>query len=107
MRKITDNAVKSFLFRKPFNANNTKVVIEEGIAYLLLHGNKIAALTTDHYLWVRNAGWFSNTTKERLNGLPKVHIYQRNHVWHLNDTVWNGKPVCVGKLDTDDIWIRK
>ena len=42
-----------------------------------------------------NAGWFSNTTKERLNALPNVHITQKNWVWYLNEKEWNGELIDI------------
>jgi hypothetical protein len=40
---------------------------------------------------ITNAGWRSNTTKERLNGLPNVSIQQKKGDWYLNGEVWNGQ----------------
>ena len=47
-------------------------------------------------LSISNAGWQSNTTKERLNGLPNVGIYQKNWQWYLNGNEWNGEWTRVG-----------
>ncbi len=98
MRKITSQAVEAFIERKPFRKSNMAVSIEEGITYLKLHNNKIAALLADGRMWISNAGWKSNTTKERLNGLPGVNIYQRNWVWFLNDQPWDGRPIYVRNI---------
>jgi len=35
------------------------------------------------------------TTKERLNGLPNVHIKQIKGKWFLNDVEWDGKLIDV------------
>lgn len=108
-RKITDEAVKNFLFRRHFKKANTAVEIDTvtGTSYLLLHRHKIAALTQDNDLWIRNAGWQTVTTKERLNGLPRVSIIQRKGTWYLNGMPWNGTPKHVAKLSTDDIWFKQ
>jgi hypothetical protein len=98
MRKITSEAVDRFLNRSEFRKSNMSVTIEEGITYLKLHNNKIAALLADGRMWISNAGWRSNTTKERLNGLPGVNIYQRNWEWFLNDTPWDGNPIYINQL---------
>ena len=59
-------------------------------AELYLHGHLIAK--ADHNgLQITNAGYFTNTTKERLNGLPHVHIHQKNFEWYLNGELWNGE----------------
>jgi hypothetical protein len=94
-RKITQESVQKFLDGVPFKKSNMEVSREGTIYYLKLHGNKIAALESDGKMWVSNAGWKSNTTKERLNGLPGVSIYQRNWMWFLNDQPWDGKPIYV------------
>jgi hypothetical protein len=90
MRKITSEAVSAFLERKPFNKSNMRV-IEHGDTYrLLLHGNTIASIDEMGVLSVTNAGWRSNTTKERLNGIPGVRVHQRNWNWFLNGVEWDG-----------------
>jgi hypothetical protein len=94
-RKITKESVQKFLDGVPFKKSNMEVSREGTIYYLKLHGNKIAALESDGKMWVSNAGWKSNTTKERLNGLPGVNIYQRNWVWYLNGIQWDGNPIYV------------
>jgi hypothetical protein len=61
---------------------------------LFLHGNKIAEKRSDG-LYVSNAGWQSNTTKERLNALPNVSIQQKKGIWHLNGEMWAGNWIKV------------
>jgi hypothetical protein len=65
---------------------------------LKLHGNKIAALEADGKMWVSSAGWRSNTTKERLNGLPGVRVNQKNYQWYLNGQPWDGSPQYVRNI---------
>jgi hypothetical protein len=96
-KKITEVSVRNFIDGVPFKRDNTEVVREGSIYYLKLFGNKIAARINSH-LWVSNAGWFSKTTKERLNGLPNVGIYQKEGKWYLNGNEWDGKPIFVGTI---------
>lgn len=91
-RKITAEAISAFINKHEFKKSNTEVVCENKIYYLKLFGNKIAAIKNNYELWITNAGWKSNTTKERLNALPGVQIYQRNGNWFLNDNLWDGSP---------------
>lgn len=56
---------------------------------LFLHGNAIARRTATG-IEISNGGWSSNTTKERLNGLPNVRIIQKNSQWFLNGERWDG-----------------
>jgi len=94
MRKITDNAIYAFLNDRKFNGSNTLVSINSSGTILKLHGNLIA-IKKDGKLWITNAGWFSNTTKERLNGLPNVHIKQIKGLWYLNGNFWDGKLIAI------------
>ena len=96
MRKVTEQAVNAFLLNKPFNGDNTTVERSRLGATLYLHGNLIASKDLDSkHIQITNAGWFSNTTKERLNGLPGVSIQQKKGVWYLNGKEWDGKLINV------------
>jgi hypothetical protein len=96
MRKITQESVDKFLNRKPFSKGNMKVEEAGNTFRLKLHGNTIAVLDEMNMLSISNAGWRSNTTKERLNGLPNVRINQKNWNWYLNGQEWNGEWTRVG-----------
>jgi hypothetical protein len=89
-RKITQEAVSKFLSKTPFRKSNMSVEESYGIYKLKLHGNTIATIDELGVLSVSNAGWSSNTTKERLNGIPGVHVKQKNWTWYLNGTEWDG-----------------
>ncbi len=97
-RKITRESVQKFLDGVPFKKSNMEVSREGTIYYLKLHGNKIAALESDGKMWVSSAGWRSNTTKERLNGLPNVRVNQKNYQWYLNGQPWDGSPQYVANI---------
>lgn len=86
MRQITFDIVNAFEGRRAKKINNT----ETDGTRLWLHSNKIAEWRGDE-LWISNAGWFSRTTKERLNGLTGVHITQKNGNWYLNGNFWGGE----------------
>jgi hypothetical protein len=98
MRKITKESVRNFIDGVPFKKSNMEVSREGTVYYLKLHNNKIAARLDDGRMWISNAGWRSNTTKERLNGLPGVNIYQRNWEWYLNNQPWDGNPIYINQL---------
>ena len=89
MRQITKEAVKSFFNNTNYSKSNTFVNNNK----FYLHNNLIAEIK-DNKLILSNCGWFSNTTKERLNGIldyiGKPLIYQRNFIWYLNGEKWNG-----------------
>ena len=91
MRKISKLAKDHFMRPEPFKLGNTEVTCDDDIN-LYLHGNLIASWNPlTGQLWVTNAGWPTNTTKERLNAIPGVHIVQRAYQWYLNGKKWNGQ----------------
>ena len=112
MRKITKQACWAFensRVNQPdkdeivvnFRKDNTKVITvnpSTGWARteMYLHGNMIAFRYEEPGLFISNCGYFTNTTKERLNGLTGVNIHQKDFVWYLNDKEWNGDWIKIG-----------
>ena len=97
MRKITEQSVNAFMNAKPFSKQNMSVEVLPNVTILKLHNNEIAYRYNDpeKTLSITNCGWFSNTTKERLNALPNVNIYQKNWNWYLNGKEWNGELIDI------------
>lgn len=93
MRQITFDIVNAFEGRRALKIGNSRT---DGTS-LWLFDNKIAEWRNGE-LWITNAGWSSNTTKERLNGLTGVHIVQKNFQWYLNGWNWDGEWVCINNL---------
>jgi hypothetical protein len=97
MKKITRDSVDAVMNARPFRKDNTEVTVLDNVTVLKLFGNEIAYRYNDpeRTLSITNAGWFSNTTKERLNGIPNVRIHQKNFNWYLNDKEWDGRLIDV------------
>ena len=97
MKQITNDSINAFLNARKFNRQNMSVEVLPNVTTLKLHNNAIAYKynTPERTLSITNCGWFSNTTKERLNGLPNVNIYQKNFKWFLNGQEWNGDLINV------------
>jgi hypothetical protein len=93
MRKISKESVEAFMSAEKFNKGNTQVEVLANVSVLKLHNNPIAYKYNDPQgtISIQTCGWFSNTTKERLNAIPKVRIKQKDGVWYLNDEQWNGE----------------
>ena len=94
MRKVTKQAVNCLLNGGNLKISNTEVMDFNTYTIMYLFGNKIAECEWNNgkrILIINNAGWFNNTTKERLNGLPKVSIQQKAGNWYLNGELWNGE----------------
>ena len=95
-RKITQESVSAFLAGRKFKKGNMSVESELGYTKLKLHGNTIATIDALGVMSVSNAGWCTNTTRERLNGLPNVHVKQKNWTWYLNGNEWDGQWKRIG-----------
>lgn len=90
MRKVTSEIIKAFLNHEKRSIGNS---VTNGTT-LYLHSNPIAKHTANG-IEITNCGWETNTTKERLNGIPGVHITQKNFIWFLNGVEWDGKPTLI------------
>lgn len=106
MRQITKDSINAFLQKRDFSKGNTQVKTEDGITRLLLHGNCIAKIE-DNILSITSAGWETNTIKERLNGLPLVHIFQSNYQWFLNGNEWAGNWQEIATWDNGNLFDLK
>ena len=113
MRKITNDAVKSFFNLDYFKRDNTRVEHLPGRVEMYLFWNRIATY------WIRDwvvelIDWHHQTvtTKERLNWIlqymGKWFIYQKNYDWYWSDennTVRPfGKWIAFSCLKKNDIW---
>ena len=97
MRQITKDSISAFMSAKKFNRQNMQVEVLPNVTILKLHGNSIAYRYNDpqRTLMITNCGWFTPTTKERLNALEGVSIQQKSFKWFLNGVEWNGKPITI------------
>ena len=99
MKNITMQAAAAFLAGKKFKKSNTEVDCNYGFAALFLFGNCIAHYRikdgAENGLTISTCGWRTKTTKERLNALPGVSIFQKAGVWYLNGKEWDGGPTLV------------
>lgn len=93
MRKISEESVEAFMNAKKFKKGNMQVEVLANVSVLKLHNNPIAYKYNDpqETISIQTCGWFSNTTKERLNAIPNVRINQKNWDWYLNGEKWDGK----------------
>lgn len=93
MRQITKDSVNAFYNASEFKKSNMIIEVLPNVTILKYHSNEIAYRYNDpkKTLSITNCGYFTNTTKERLNGLNGVSIVQKNFVWYLNGKEWDGK----------------
>lgn len=92
MRQITKESIDAFNNSFTFRKSNMLVRVFDDVVKLQYHGNTIAIKDriTDK-ISITNCGWFTPTTKERLNALEGVNIQQNNFIWYLNGKEWNGE----------------
>ena len=91
MRNITMMVVGAFLSgQRRWSSSNSSVETVDGVTVMRLHGNAIAKRENGK-LSITSAGWETSTTKERLNGIPGVSIYQKDWQWYLNGNAWDGR----------------
>lgn len=97
MTQITQKAIDAFMNAENFKRDNTEVEVLPNVTVLRLFGNAIAYRYNDpeRTLSITNRGWFTNTTKERLNAIRGVHITQKKGEWYLNGEQWDGKLIDV------------
>ena len=97
MRTITKESINAFLNAQKFNRQNMQVEVLPNVTILKLHNNAIAYRYNDpeKTLTISNCGWFTPTTKERLNALPNVNIYQKSFKWYLNGEEWDGSKIDI------------
>ena len=93
----------AFLGGKNYKGSNTEVIhnpfASSGeLTQIYLFGNLIAE-SNEKGLNICCCGWFSPTTKERLNALPNVSIHQKNFQWYLNGKKWDGRWVNLSEWE--------
>jgi predicted DNA-binding protein (MmcQ/YjbR family) len=100
MKKITAQAVDAFMNARPFKKSNMHIEVQPYVTVMRLYGNPIAYRYNDpeRTLSISTTGWFTSTTKERLNAIPGVHINQKNWQWYLNGELWDGQLIDVKGL---------
>ena len=86
MRVITQKMIDAFLSHNDAFLGNT--VVKNDAIYLF--GHRIANFNKDGSISIRDCGWCSATTQDRLNALPNVNLSRKRGEWILNGESWNG-----------------
>lgn len=93
-RKVTTEAINAFMASTSYNKSNTEIIADNGCARMLLFGHLIAK-RDGNKISITTANYFTNTTKERLNGIPGVSISQKKGEWYLNGEKWDGGWIAI------------
>lgn len=99
MNQITKDAVHAFMEGEYFSRTNTEVICTPVSVSLYLHNNPIARRFKDGSVIISTAGFFSHTTRARLNAIPGVSIVQRDYRWYLNGVEWDGDWIKTKELN--------
>ena len=90
MRKIETQMNQAIRGQRNWAGSNTTVFTSDnGLeSTVYLHGNHIATVTDKDLTLYSGGGWFTNTTKSRLNALIqefsfKGGIFQKNFNWYV------------------------
>ena len=97
MRTITKETINAFNNSLGFKKGNMVVEVLPNVTIMKLFGNPIAYRYNDpeKTLSITNCGWKTATTKERLNGIDGVAISQKNGLWFLNGSEWDGELIDI------------
>jgi hypothetical protein len=100
MRKITEDMADAFWNGGSLNRDNTKVFVnKDGENCVQLHNTIIARITWEGYVVLNNGDYYTNTTKERLNGVLShlgMNIAQKQGAWRVYDTKGTLSPFVDG-----------
>lgn len=80
MRKVTERIKQAFEQGVSLKVGNTRT---DGTS-VFLHGNEIIKRDASGLVMATLAGWNTPTTRERVNGITGLGIYQKNFVPMLN-----------------------
>ena len=91
MRKIETEMNQAIRNGHAWSKDNTCITYDPTnnmSAEVFLHGNHIATITDNELTLYSGGGWFTNTTKSRLNALldefrPHVGVVQKNFNWFI------------------------
>ena len=92
MRKIELEMNEAIRSGHAWSKDNTCVTYDPTnnmSAEVFLHGNHIATVTDNDLTLYSGGGWFTNTTKSRLNALlHELHygytVFQKAYVWYIS-----------------------
>jgi len=86
-------------YRRKLAHNTYAFRLTDSTLVIRLHGNTILTYRPDNSVTYTTCGWYTSTTKSRMNQFGPLHIYQRDFFWFYDDdqpyhdglTVTNGQ----------------
>jgi len=66
--------------------NNTYAeILHDSSVGITLHGTCVVRIHPDNSATLNTGGWYSSTTKDRMNKYSPVRVYQNKGEWYLNN----------------------
>ena len=84
MRKIERQMNEAIRTGNNFSSSNTMVKHFGKDTEVFLHGNHIATVTDKDLTLYSGGGWFTNTTKSRLNALIQEFVFKGSNIFQKN-----------------------
>ena len=80
------------LIRGKTNKNSRKVgnntyaeILYDGSVGIMLHGTCVVKIHPNNLATLNTGGWYTPTTKDRINQYSPVRVYQQKGEWYLSD----------------------
>lgn len=67
--------------------NNTRLIRHSDYIGVQLHDTEVVKIYPEHYI-LNTGGWKTVTTKARINQYSPARVYQRNHIWYVEDSLF-------------------
>ena len=82
--EIMADVDQNTITRSKFIANNTvKYTLKDGTQIIRLYKTDIITFHTDGMIELNTGGYYTRTTKDRLNRFQPFNIHQKNYVWYV------------------------
>jgi hypothetical protein len=66
--------------------NNTYAeILPDGSVGIMLHSTYVVKIHPDNSATLNTGGWYTSTTKDRINQYSPVRVYQLKGEWYLDD----------------------
>jgi hypothetical protein len=88
---------KRSVMRRKVGNNTYAEILQDGSVGIMLHGTCIVRIHPDNSVTLNTGGWYTSTTKDRMNKYSPVRVYQCKGEWYLD----NGTPYEDGMTVAD------
>lgn len=76
---------KRGVMRRKVGNNTYAEILPDGSVGIMLHSTYVVKIHPDNSATLNTGGWYTSTTKDRINQYSPVRVYQRKGEWYLDD----------------------